>query len=232
MLGVDLTKILLLAPTQFPRAGQWKLPSPDCVQAISGHEPDHMNDRSLQPTALEAILRETVDLGFSMASESQTGSLLRTLAASKPAGRFLELGTGTGVATAWLLAGMDKASRLATVDNDPTVVAIARRYLGSDRRVTFHLDDAAAFIERQTPDSFDFVFADAWPGKFGHLEQALALVRVGGFYFVDDLLPQPNWPSGHEPTVSALIERLATHDQFVVTKLAWASGLMVLVRAR
>jgi predicted O-methyltransferase YrrM len=191
-----------------------------------------MNDRSLEPTALDAILRETADLGFSMASESQTGSLLRTLAASKPAGRLLELGTGTGVATAWLLAGMDKASRLATVDNDPTVVAIARKYLGSDRRVTFHLDDAAAFIEGQTPGSFDLVFADAWPGKFSQLEQALALVRVGGFYFVDDLLPQPNWPAGHEPTVSALIERLATHDQFLVTKLAWASGLMVLVRAR
>jgi predicted O-methyltransferase YrrM len=193
---------------------------------------DHMNDCSLLPTALEAILRETTDLGFSMASESRTGSLLRTLAASKPAGRFLELGTGTGVATAWLLAGMDKASRLATVDNDPTVVAIARRYLGSDVRVAFHLDDAAAFIERQTPGSFDLVFADAWPGKFSHLEQALALVRIGGFYFVDDLLPQPNWLAGHEPTVSALIERLATHDQFVVTNLAWASGLMVLVRAR
>jgi hypothetical protein len=69
-------------------------------------ELDHMNDRSIlnRPTALEAILRETADLGFSMASELQTGSLLQTLAASKPAGRFLELGTGTGVATAWLLA--------------------------------------------------------------------------------------------------------------------------------
>jgi predicted O-methyltransferase YrrM len=197
-------------------------------------ELNHMNDLSIvnRPTALEAILRETADLGFSMASESQTGSLLRTLAASKPAGRFLELGTGTGIATAWLLDGMDKASRLESVDTDPAVVAIARRYLGSDRRVTFHLDDGAAFIERQRPSSYDFVFADAWPGKFSHLEQALALVRVGGLYFVDDLLPQPNWPAGHAPTVSALNERLTTHDRFVATKLAWASGLMVLVRTR
>jgi hypothetical protein len=38
-----------------------------------------MNDRSIlyRPRALEAILRETADLGFSMASELQTGSLLR-----------------------------------------------------------------------------------------------------------------------------------------------------------
>jgi len=195
---------------------------------------DHLNHRAIinPPIALEAILRETLDLGFSMASESQTGSLLRTLVASKPAGRFLELGTGTGVATAWLLAGMDRASRLESVDNDPTVVAIARRHLGSDPRVTFHLDDGAAFIKRQRADSYDFVFADAWPGKFSHLEQALALVRVGGIYFIDDLLPQPNWPAGHAPTVGALIERLATHDRFMATKLAWASGLMVLVRTR
>ena len=195
---------------------------------------DHLNDRSILkwPIVVEAILRETADMGFSMASEPQTGSLLRTFAASRPAGRFLELGTGTGVATAWLLDGMDQASRLQSVDNDPTVVAIARRHLGSDPRVTFQLDHGAAFIERQTASSYDFIFADAWPGKFSHLEQALSLVRLGGIYFIDDLLPQANWPAGHAASVAALVERLATHDRFVATKLAWASGLMVAVRTR
>src|SRR5262247_2298367 len=180
-----------------------------------------MNDHDLTnvPPVVDELRRETQRMGFAMASEPRTGSLLRTLAASKPGGRFLELGTGTGVATAWLLAGMDQASRLATVDNDPAVVAIARRHLGADLRVTFHLDDGAAFIERQTPAYYDFLFADAWPGKFSHLEQALALVRVGGLYFIDDLMPQRNWPEGHAPNVAALIERLATHDLFVATKL-------------
>jgi predicted O-methyltransferase YrrM len=55
-----------------------------------------------------------------MASEPLVGALLRTLVASKPAGRFLELGTGTGVATTWMLDGMDPASALTTVDTDPT----------------------------------------------------------------------------------------------------------------
>jgi len=44
--------------------------------------------------------------------------MLRTLAASKPGGRFLELGTGTGIATAWLLEGMDERSTLISIDND------------------------------------------------------------------------------------------------------------------
>jgi predicted O-methyltransferase YrrM len=56
-----------------------------------------------------------------MASEPRTGSLLRTLAAAKPKGRFLELGTGTGIATAWLPAGMDAGSMLTTVDTDASV---------------------------------------------------------------------------------------------------------------
>ena len=54
----------------------------------------------------------------SMASEPKTGALLKTLAASRPAGRLLELGTGTGISAAWLLAGMDRAATLITVDND------------------------------------------------------------------------------------------------------------------
>ena len=35
-------------------------------------------------------------MSFDMISEPKVGALLATLAASKPAGRFLELGTGTG----------------------------------------------------------------------------------------------------------------------------------------
>lgn len=53
------------------------------------------------PTALRAIEQETRALGFGMASDALTGALLRTLAASKPSGVFLELGTGTGPQPTW-----------------------------------------------------------------------------------------------------------------------------------
>ena len=165
-----------------------------------------------------------------MASEPKTGSFLRTLAASKPGGRFLELGTGTGVGTAWILAGMDSGSHLDSVDTDAIVQEIARRHLGHDARVTFHVADAAAFLEQARPQQFDFIYADAWPGKFSHLEVALSLLRVGGIYLVDDLLPQPSWPEGHAPKVPLLIDQLERRHGFVATKLAWASGLMILVR--
>ncbi|MGH9370344.1 MAG: O-methyltransferase [Vicinamibacterales bacterium] len=193
---------------------------------------DTMNDLEIvnTPAALEAIDSDTRQLGFSMASEPRTGAFLRALAASKPAGRLLELGTGTGVGTAWLLAGMDAGSRLDSVDNDPDVVRIARRHLGADSRVTFHLADGGEFLTGLVPRQFDLIYADAWPGKFSHLDQALALLRVGGVYLIDDLLPQPNWPDGHAPKVPALIKAIEGQPGFAAVKLAWSSGLLMLVR--
>lgn len=191
-----------------------------------------MNDAEIhrQPKAVPGIVFDTEAMSFTMISEPKVGALLATLAASKPAGRFLELGTGTGHGTAWLLTGMDAASTLVTVDPDELVVAVARRHLGSDSRVTFQVADGAEFLRGARPGQFDLVYADAWPGKFSHLDEALALLRPGGMYVIDDLLPQPNWPDGHAPKVPALISDIERRSEFVSVRLAWASGLMVVVR--
>jgi predicted O-methyltransferase YrrM len=178
---------------------------------------------------VSAILRDTASLGFVMASEPKVGALLSVLASSKPGGRFLELGTGTGHGTAWLLAGMDASSRLDSVDTDANVVAVARRHLGTDDRVRFHVIDDAEFLQ-QSPEPYDLIYADAWPGKFSHLNQALALLNVGGIYVIDDLLPQPNWPDGHASKVPLLIDDIERSSDFTTVRLAWASGLMLVVR--
>ena len=109
-----------------------------------------MNDADLRghPAAVAGIAADTAACGFTMASEPKVGAMLAVLAASKPGGRFLELGTGTGHGAAWLLSGMDAASTLDTVDTDPEIVAIARRHLGSDPRVTFHVIDGGEFLQR------------------------------------------------------------------------------------
>lgn len=192
-----------------------------------------MNDQEIgrKPKCLVAIERDSEALGFSMASEPQTGALLAALAASKPGGRLLELGTGTGFGTAWLLSGMNADSRLDTVDTDPAVSEVAQRHLAEDPRVTFHLMEGAEFIQRSAPETFDLIYADAWPGKFSHLDETLALLRVGGIYIIDDLLPQPNWPEGHARKVPVLIGALEGRSDLTTVKLAWASGLMLVMRA-
>ena len=113
------------------------------------------------PEIVQDILIKTEQIGFQMVSEPLVGALLRTLAVSKPSGRFLELGTGTGVSTAWILSGMDLQSTLLTVDNDAELVAIAQEQLGKDSRVEFHVEDGGAFIEKLSNSKklFDMVFA-------------------------------------------------------------------------
>jgi predicted O-methyltransferase YrrM len=165
-----------------------------------------------------------------MASEPRTGALLQMLAASKPCGRLLELGTGTGLATAWLLSGMDAGSSLISVDTDEEVQAVAREALCQDTRLKLVAHDGAAFLWRQPKKSFDLVFADAVPGKYEALDEALAIVKTGGFYVIDDMMPQLNWPEGHGEKAQALIERLAADERFVMLPMPWSTGIIVLVR--
>jgi predicted O-methyltransferase YrrM len=182
------------------------------------------------PRSIPQIQEQTVALKFGMASEPLTGALLRTLAASRPGGRLLELGTGTGLATAWLLDGMDQTSTLTSVDNDSLVQAVALQCLGDDPRLQLMNMNAIDFLRNQTPQSFDLVFADAIPGKYEGLDLALAVVRPGGFYVMDDMLPQTNWPAGHAEKAQVLTERLARQEDFTLVPMVWSSGIIVAVR--
>ncbi|MFN7930643.1 MAG: methyltransferase domain-containing protein [Blastocatellia bacterium] len=114
------------------------------------------------PAKLAAIQAATQAHGFAMASDELTGSLLRTLAATKPGGRVLELGTGTGLATAWLLDGMDDEAELWTLDHDAAVVAIAEAHLAHDPRVSFYTMDGNVFLQSLVEEQhrFDLIFAD------------------------------------------------------------------------
>jgi len=182
------------------------------------------------PPALAEIETRAAALGFDMNSGWQVGQLLASLVASKPGGQVLELGTGCGLGAAWLLSGMDADACLITVDTDDGPQSIARDVLGGDARVSFVLEDGGAVLERTAPASFDLIFADAWPGKFSHLDEALTALRPGGIYVVDDLLPQPNWPDGHQANVDAYLADLRARDGFAFTQMDWATGVAMLVR--
>jgi hypothetical protein len=47
---------------------------------------------------------------------------------------------------------------------------------------------------------------------------------------IDDLLAQANWPEGHGPKVAALIDDIERRGEFTRVRLAWASGLMLVIR--
>ena len=125
---------------------------------------------------------------------------------------------------------MGPNARLVTVDNDPSVIAVARRYLVGDPRVTIHTEDAAALLGRLPESGFDLVFADTWAGKYTHLPEALRLLKPGGLYVVDDMLPQADWPDDHREKAECLIAELERREDLMLTKLAWSTGVIIAVK--
>lgn len=187
-----------------------------------------MNDTMIAgvPVEYKKIKEATAELKFNMASDLYTGSLLKTLSASKPTGRFLELGTGTGLATAWILDGLDAKSSLITIENNELLIDVAKKYI-SDSRVEFILADGYEWLKNYKEEKFDFIFADAMPGKYDLFDEAIGLLKKGGLYIIDDMLPQPNWPLGHDKKAADFINMLEERTDLLLTKLNWSTGIII-----
>ncbi|ACT91409.1 O-methyltransferase [Dyadobacter fermentans] len=182
------------------------------------------------PAAYLAIDEATKASGFTMASDISTCSLLKTLAASKPGGRFLELGTGTGLSTSWILDGMDPHSTLVSIDHEASFLEIAGNHLGGDPRLTLTHSDGEDWVNANPGEKYDYIFADTWHGKYLLLDEVLNMLNPGAFYIIDDMLPQPNWPEGHDKKAEKLIQDLDNRPDLIVTKQVWATGIILAVK--
>src|SRR5258706_13192769 len=117
------------------------------------------------PAAFKALQEDTERAGFMLACEPKTGAILRTLAASKPGGRLLEIGTGTGVGTCWVLDGLDAPAQVLMVDINPVTHAIARSHLGMDPRLTILTEDTRATVQRDPTNSLDLGITEGSVGN-------------------------------------------------------------------
>lgn len=182
------------------------------------------------PAVLDALKREAEQLNFTLSCDDATGQVLRLLAASKPHGLLLEIGTGIGQGTAWLLDGLPLTSRLVSLDHNAETQAVAKRYLGQDLRLTFHQQDASSFLEDMAQQRFDLIFADARPGKYEALDQAVALLNEGGLYIVDDMQPTPGLRPALRKARETLRATLDAHPSLWTLDLELGSGLAIAVK--
>lgn len=182
------------------------------------------------PAIHSKIEAKSKEIGFTMPSDLFIGTLLKTLISSKPKSRILELGTGIGLSLSWMVEGLDKDSKLITVDNDPELTSIAKGFFDTDPRLEIICADGSEWIKKYSGDQFDLIFADAWPGKYSEIEEILDLVKIGGFYVIDDMTAQPNWPEGHQDNVNELVSYLEGRSDFSLTKMEWSTGVIIMSR--
>jgi len=162
-----------------------------------------------------------------LSSEPRTGALLRTLAASKPGGRLLEVGSGLGVGSGWLLAGMDDDARLIGLEIHAKVAQISRDILAGDPRVEIITTDATRWLEEYTGPPFDLVFVDTTEAKFHRRDVIFKNLADGALLIADDLLPGDTWTADHPERVERFRKEIVVEPDLVVTMMDWASGLVV-----
>lgn len=169
--------------------------------------------------------------GFENSSEPGIGRMLMTLAAAvRPGGRVLEIGTGLGVGTAWLIEGLSTRTdvEMVTIECDPQRAGLASEAAWPEF-VRPLIGDVV--VEIGALDTFSLVFADAEGGKLYGFDLTLAAVEPHGILVLDDMRFQGRNPMIEEGVVKAR-RQILSDDRFVCAEVNWSSGLLIATRVR
>lgn len=172
--------------------------------------------------------------GFRLSCDDGVGQLLATLAVDVPErGRVLELGTGVGVGTAWIVSGLEGAGRddveVVTVEFDASTAATAA---GASWPPFVRLveGDAVALLASGSLGTFDLVFADAQGGKWEGLDRTIAALRQEGVLLVDDMRPQSSWSEGQRSKQELVRRTLLRHPELEAIELDVGTGCILCTR--
>lgn len=179
-----------------------------------------------QPPQAWSRLCETIGGGAADA-DLPLGELCRVLAASRPGGVFLCLGSGAGGVGAWVLNGMDLSSRLVIVVGGDDEADLLRPILGDDLRVTVHVQGPAEFLGDVSEHRFDLI-ADLCPGPPADVTGlALGALAPGGFGVTrHDIAELAKMLSTEAPGS----EHIPGIDSLVSTGLSLEPGVSLVVR--
>lgn len=184
------------------------------------------------PDLVAQASTNAVLMGFAMSCDDDVGRLLAVLAAAVPPdGRILELGTGAGVGTAWLVHGLGVRTdvKIITVEIDQ-VTASAATEAPWPGYVSLIVGDAVEIA--RSSGLFDLVFADAPGGKWDGLDVTIAALRPGGHLLVDDMSPAAFVDSKHELKTAEVRARILGDPSLASVELAWSTGLILSTRHR
>jgi predicted O-methyltransferase YrrM len=169
--------------------------------------------------------------GFPMSSDPTVGQLLAVLAAHLPEDAWvLELGTGTGVGTAWMVSGLLPRTdvTVTSVEKDPGNAALAA---AGDWPSFVRLRCGDALEVLAEGGAFDLIFADAPGGKWDGLDRTIAALRPHGLLIVDDMTPLPNWTDTHAAAQDKVRQTLMSAPELTSVELTVGSGVILSARS-
>lgn len=126
-----------------------------------------------------------------MISGPLQGQLLQMISLIAQPKRILEVGTFTGYATICLARGLAENGRMDTIEVNPELAYIIRKYLKKARleqQVALHIGDALEIIP-QLPGTFDLIFLDAGKQHYQtYYDLLIDRMTAGGLLLADNVL--------------------------------------------
>jgi demethylmenaquinone methyltransferase/2-methoxy-6-polyprenyl-1,4-benzoquinol methylase len=183
-----------------------------------------------EPPLVKAAVDRARLAGFPFSCDPVVGRLLAVLAAHLPGeARVLELGTGTGVGTTWIVSGLLPRTDVTvlTVENDRETVALAA---GGDWPSFVELRHGDALEVVAQGGTFDLIFADAPAGKWHGLDRTIAALGPHGMLIVDDMTPRPDWTDSQRDAQERVRRTLLAAPELTSVELAHGSEVILSVR--
>lgn len=169
------------------------------------------------------------------------GATLRFLAAAVNAKAVVEVGTGAGTSSLYLMRGMRPDGVLTSVDIEPENQKAARETLTqagiSPHRFRMINGAAGEVLPRLTDRAYDLVFVDADKVAYtDYLNQALRLLRKGGVVAFDnalrgDKVSDPEARDDATVLTRDLVTAVRDDPRLVPTLLPVGDGLLAAVLA-
>jgi len=214
-----------MATTDHP-AGQ---SAPTRAESLSAHAEGSISEDSV----LLAARERAADIGTGAVTPA-VGALLSLLVKLSGGKAVVEVGTGAGVSSLWLLSGMAEDGVLTTIDIEPEHqrteggIGQSRTRLISGR--------AQDVLTRLADDSYDLVFIDADPlDQPEYVVEGVRLLRSGGAIVVHGaaLGGRAGDPAARDAEVAAVREaaRLIAENELLTPALVpLGDGLLAAVR--
>lgn len=159
------------------------------------------------------------ELGFEQSCRDEDGALLHVLAARRGIERVAEIGTGTGVGTAWLASALRPGVPLYTAELDPELADAAEALFAADADVRVLVGDWRDVLPGHAP--FDLVFVDGGRAK-DDPDTVLGLTAPGTTLVMDDF--SADW-EGPDPRRECWLG----HPRVTTVELGTGSNARVIV---
>lgn len=151
---------------------------------------------SLHDEILDKVQQNSHDADLPAISISACqGMFLQILAATRPDGRILEIGTLGGYSAICMARGLGERGRLVTVEFEPEHAKVAQnnfKLAGLEEKISLINDDAIDAMQKlieHKVEPFDLIFLDADKQSYKkYLELALQLSRAGTLIVADNVV--------------------------------------------